>query len=103
MAKFRLTNRAVEDLTSIWNYTLEKWSEKQADKYYNLLVDNFNEIARNPRLGKNYSDVVENIFGFRVGRHIIFYRQVQDREIEVIRILHEQMDLKDRLKEKKPT
>jgi toxin ParE1/3/4 len=100
MAKYRLTIKAVEDLTSIWNYTLEKWSEKQADKYYNLLVDNFNEIARNPQLGKNYSDVVENISGFRVGRHIIFYKQVLDSEIVVIRILHEQMDLKNRLKEK---
>jgi len=40
-------------------------------------------------IGNNNSDVVENIFGFRVGRHIIFYRQVQDCEIEVIRILHE--------------
>ena len=100
MAKYRLTNKAVEDLTSIWNYTLEKWSEKQADKYYNLLVDNFNEISRNPQLGKNYSDVVKNISGFRVGRHIIFYKQALDSEIVVIRILHEQMDLKNRLKEK---
>ena len=100
MAKYRLTIKAVEDLASIWNFTLEKWSEKQADKYYNLLVDNFYEIARNPQLGKNYSDVVENISGFRVGIHIIFYKQVLDSEIVVIKILHEQMDLKNRLKEK---
>lgn len=100
MAKYKLTNKAVEDLTNIWNYTLEKWSEKQADKYYNMLVDNFNEIARNPGLGKNYSDIIDSILGFRVGRHIIFYRQVRDNEIEVTRILHEQMDLKIRIKEK---
>ena len=34
MAKHKLTNKAVEDLTEIWNYTYDKWSEYQADKYY---------------------------------------------------------------------
>jgi len=100
MAKYKLTIKAVDDLSNIWNYTLEKWSEKQADKYYNMLVDSFNEIARNPKLGKNYSDIIENILGIRVGRHIIFYRKTQDYEIEITRILHEQMDLKNRIKEK---
>ena len=100
MAKYRLTNKAVDDLTSIWNYTLEKWSEKQADKYYNMLIDNFNEISKTPSLGKNYSDIIKNILGLRVGRHIIFYRELQNNEIEIIRILHEQMDLKNRIKEK---
>ena len=33
---FELTKKAVEDLTEIWNYTSENWSEHQADKYYQL-------------------------------------------------------------------
>lgn len=100
MANFKLTKKAVDDLSNIWNYTLEKWSEKQADKYYNMLVDSFREIARQPNLGKNYSDVIQSILGYRVGRHIIFYREIQDKEIEITRILHEQMDLKNRIKER---
>lgn len=27
MPKFNLTNKAVEDLSKIWNYTVETWSE----------------------------------------------------------------------------
>jgi len=100
MAKYKLTNKAIDDLSDIWNYTFENWSEKQADKYYNMLVDNFKEISKNPSLGKNYSDIIENILGLRVGRHIIFYREIHDNEIEITRILHEQMDLKNRVKEK---
>lgn len=100
MAKYRLTVKAVEDLTLIWNYTFETWSENQADKYYDLLVDNFNEIALKPFLGKDYSVIKENIFGFAAGRHIIFYRVIVENEIEIIRILHEQMDLKNRIQEK---
>ena len=100
MPGYKLTHKAVEDLTVIWNYTVEKWSEKQADKYYRLLIDNFDEISRNPGLGKSYSDIIENILGFRVGRHIIFYRIIQSNKIEILRILHEKMDLKNRIKEK---
>ena len=38
MASYLLTNKAVEDLTEIWHYTYYKWSEKQADKYYKMLL-----------------------------------------------------------------
>ena len=31
MVKYLLTRRAVEDLTNIWNYTFDQWSEDQAD------------------------------------------------------------------------
>ena len=34
MAKYYFTNKAVEDLSDIWEYTAEAWSQKQADKYY---------------------------------------------------------------------
>ena len=100
MAKYKLTNKAVDDLTQIWNYTIDRWSENQADKYYRMLLDNFNDVANNPDLGKNYSEVIKNLLGFRAGRHIIFYRKIEENEIEIIRILHEQMDLKNRIKEK---
>lgn len=99
MAKYRLTNKAVDDLTKIWNYTFDKWSENQADKYYRMLLEHCDEVAGNPELGKNYSAIVESLLGFKAGRHIIFYRKVEETEVEITRILHEQMDLKDRVLE----
>ncbi|KGE12746.1 plasmid stabilization system protein [Sphingobacterium deserti] len=48
MAKYVLTNKAVEDLGLIWNYTYEMWSENQADIYYQLLISSFEKIARSP-------------------------------------------------------
>lgn len=42
MFNYKLTNKAVEDLEKIWDYTFEKWSEQQADKYYALLIDSCN-------------------------------------------------------------
>lgn len=100
MAKYKLTNKAVEDLTQIWNYTFNKWSENQADTYYHMLLENCKELAGNPNLGKKYSEVTPNLLGFKAGRHLIFYRRIEENEIEITRILHVQMDLKNRIKEK---
>ena len=97
MKKFELTNKAVEDLSGIWEYTIDKWSEKQADSYYSLLIDSCQEIADNPRLGKYYEGIKNNLLGLKTSRHIIFYRIRKDKPIEITRILHEQMDLKNRI------
>tara|TARA_B100000378_G_scaffold272031_1_gene263245 strand:- start:11 stop:313 length:303 start_codon:yes stop_codon:yes gene_type:complete len=100
MAKYELTNKAVTDLNGIWEYTLENWSENQADKYYDMLLDICQDIADNPELGKNYDGIKSDLFGLKANRHVIFYRKSEINPIEITRILHERMDLKKRMKEK---
>ena len=100
MGRYKFTNKAVDDITNIWNYTCDNWSENQADIYYQMLLENCKEVANSPETGKNYSGVAENLLGFKAGRHIIFYREINDNEVEITRILHEQMDLKNRITEK---
>lgn len=97
MAKFYFTNKAVEDLGEIWNYTVETWSESQAEIYYSLLIDSCQELANKPNQGKSYEVVEKNILGFKTGQHVIFYRIVTETEIEVVRILHGMMDMKNHL------
>lgn len=99
MLKYFLTNKAIEDLTAIWNYTYEVWSENQADKYYRELLSVCNELANNPNLGKNYEELRNDIFGFKSGQHIIFFRILNESEIEITRFLHSRMDLKNKMKE----
>ncbi len=96
MAKYYLTNKAVEDLADIWNYTFDEWSEKQADKYYLLLLDSCQEVAENPNLGKKYDNVTEKLLGYKSNEHILFYQIISKEEIEIIRILHGRMDLKSK-------
>jgi toxin ParE1/3/4 len=97
MAKYHLTNKAVQDLSDIWNYTYDEWSEKQADKYYSLLLDSCQELAENPTKGKKYDIVTDALLGYKSNEHIIFYQIIDTSEIEVIRILHGMMDLKTKL------
>jgi len=99
MAKYFLTNKAVEDLSGIWEYTYEVLSESQADRYYEHLTNSFQEIVQNPGIGKKYDEIDKVILGLRVGKHIVFYRVAQSNDIEILRILHQRMDLKNKMDE----
>jgi toxin ParE1/3/4 len=98
MEKFKFSKKAIEDLSAIWEYTYDEWSELQADKYYNMLIETCNEIADNPDIGKDYSLIAKNIYGITSGRHIVFYRRLRPKNVEIVRILHEQMDLKSKFR-----
>lgn len=97
MDEMRFTRKAVEDLSDIWDYTADMWSERQADTYYRLLIASCRKLAGNPVLfGWEYKELGSDIFGFKVNKHIVFYRIAGDKGIEVVRILHERMDLSNR-------
>ena len=99
MAKVILRQKAINDLNDIWDYTFEKWSAKQADKYYATIKLACKGIGQNPDVGKEYYGINKNLLGLKSGKHIIFYKSISDDKIEVIRILHERMDLKKRITE----
>jgi len=99
MPNYKLTNKAVEDLSKIWEYTFEVWTEKQADKYYNEIIANCEVISENPDIGKNYEGISKQLLGIKSNRHIIFYRNLNENYVEITRILHERMDLKKRIVE----
>lgn len=61
-----------------------------------MLIDHCKEIAKNPDLCKNYEEIILNLFGLKANKHIIFYRKISSDEVEITRILHERMDLKNR-------
>jgi toxin ParE1/3/4 len=93
---FVITKKAVSDLEDIWLYTVEKWSVEQADRYYNLIFDEINYICKNSTAGKSMEHVRKGYRTSKVKSHLIFYRVINDT-IEVIRILHERMDIENRL------
>ena len=99
MAKVILRQKAVDDLNDIWDYTFEKWSAKQADKYYATIKLSCSGIGQNSDIGKEYDGIKKNLLGLKSGKHIIFYQSLHGDKIEVIRILHERMDLKKRITE----
>jgi len=97
MASYRFTKRALIDLVEIWDYTVEEWSQNQAEKYYNLIMASCLDLTNNPQLGKAYDVLIKNVLGYKCGQHIIFYRETQKNEIEIERVLHGMMDLKSKI------
>jgi toxin ParE1/3/4 len=98
MTKYRLTREAVSDLEKIWNYTYENYSIKQADKYYKLIISEIELISSKPFSGKSIDFIKEGYRVSQVRSHLIFYRINKDNIIEIVRILHQRMDVENRIK-----
>ncbi len=92
MNEFRLTPSAKSDLIEIWNYTVENRSENQAEKYLQNIEDKLNQLAADPELGRQRSEIGPGYYSFPVQKHIIFYL-ISDNRIDIIGILHGKMDI----------
>ena len=98
--KYKISKEASFDFEKIWLYTFQNWSIEQADRYFNLIMDEIEYLANNPESGKDYSNVSAGYFGSQIKSHFIFYKiNSKKKEIEIIRILHQRMDIETRLSE----
>ena len=100
-AKYRISEKALDDLARIWLYTLHKWSKGQADRYHRLLIDEIEYIVDNFELSRNMDHVRLGYRMSKVKSHMIFFKKSEDNTIDVIRILHQMMDVENRLKGEK--
>ena len=96
---YKISLKASGDIENIWLYTFENWSLEQADRYINLLLDEIEYLADNPNSGKDFNNIRKNYRCSKVKSHLIFYRPDKQSDIEIIRILHQRMDIENRLKE----
>jgi toxin ParE1/3/4 len=97
--QYIISEKATEDLERIWQYTYLQWSEHQANKYYSLLIQKIELIAQNATSGRKMDDIKEGYRYFTVGSHIIFYKNPGGEAVIIIRILHQRMDIPNRLKD----
>ena len=98
MPKVRYSNKAVEDLSSIWEYTFTKWSENHADEYYAMLISACNRLLYPSVISnRSYEEISEGLLGVKAGHHLIFYNILENDDVMIIRILHDKMDIKQHL------
>ncbi len=94
---YHLSSKARLDLINIWEFTKNTWSVSQADNYYQSIVDKFRDICSRPEMGKSYNELRSGYRGVRIKSHVIFYRVSNQQSIEIVRILHQRMEYKNRL------
>ena len=91
-----ISEKALGDLEDIWSFTASKWSVDQADRYYNLIIDEIDYICKNITSGKSMAHVREGYRATKVKSHLIFYK-IADDIVQIVRILHERMDVNNRI------
>lgn len=97
MSSYIINEKALEDINSIWIYTAENWSVEQADRYYNLIYDEIEYIVSNFEMARDFGKIRKSYKYSKVKSHLIFFKKDKNNEIEVVRVLHERMDIENRI------
>ncbi len=96
MTAYTIAPRARRDLQEAWAYSRDRWGRRRADTYIRDLTTIIEQIAAKPLLGQACDEIR---IGFRrhpAGSHMLFY-VIRDETVVVIRVLHQQMDIEDKL------
>lgn len=75
----------------------KNWSVEQADRYYNQIISEIEFIANNFSSGRSIKHIKEGYRVSRVKSHLIFYKKGSDDIVEIVRVLHQRMDVEKRL------
>lgn len=93
MRKFKISSTADADLRNIAKYTLEQWGEPQRNAYVSELFEAFDRLAQAPEIAVGIDSIRRGYRKFPQGSHVIFFRQSNSSNIEIIRVLHKRMDV----------
>lgn len=97
MPNFSLTEAAKSDLKKIARFTQKRWGREQRNHYLKTLDDFFHQPSNNPNMGKDCGEIRPGYHKFPTGSHIVYYRKKTKDQIEIVRILHECMDVNTQL------
>lgn len=96
--KVRILPAARERLLGIWKYTADTWGEEQADDYVNGLISSLDKLASKRDLWRVVKEPrFSGVYFTRFKHHYIFFKGISGNSLGVISILHESMDVPNRL------
>lgn len=87
MANYRISVRAREQLSQIYEYTEGQFGAYQADAYSAGLVRTFGLLADFPAIGQPADDFRAGLRRFRFQAHFIYYT-ISSGTVEVRGVLH---------------
>jgi toxin ParE1/3/4 len=85
MAEYRLSNEAKEDLIRIYHYSVKKFGETQADKYFDSFFEYFDIIAQRPFSFESVDYIKTGYRRCVCGADSIFYR-VNNGTVDIMAI-----------------
>lgn len=93
MSRYLLSPAAQADLDQIWDYTCDRWGVDQAEEYLRELQRAIERAAATPRIGRDCDETRPGYRKLPAGSHVLFYRVGPEDVIDVVRILHQRMDV----------
>ena len=92
MKRLFLSAETRQDLADIWLYSFETWGEDQANRYSAALHALFGRIVAGSVVSRPAEGTRPGLRKVPVGRHVVFFRESAEA-VEVVRVLHERMDV----------
>lgn len=89
MTSYVLSPKAKQEIAEIWLYTADNWGVDQADRYVHSLE---RDLEAAP-MGSPLVQPIDQFWCIRSGQHLCVFERRDDGTIQVIRILHERMDV----------
>lgn len=96
MAEFRLSPRAQQDLSDLFDYTVDKWGLDQALYYTDRIEAACAALAEAPQMARSCDHIRPGYRRYEVESHTVYFSPT-DYGIAVVRILHHRMDAARRL------
>lgn len=91
-ARYNIRRRALIELDSIRDFTRETWGTSQARRYVAELRQSFAAASLDPSRYPLIEGRTDGLRRIRSGSHIVVFIAEVGR-IEIVRILHERMDI----------
>lgn len=88
-----LSPAARADVEQIWDYTSDRWGDDQAENYVRELQRAIERVVNDPGIGRACDEVRPGYRKHAVGSHTVYYRIARIDMIDVVRILHQRMDV----------
>jgi len=93
MKQLRISPAALADLDRIWDYTATNWGDDQAERYLRKIQKACDDISARRNSGSSAEHVRAGYRKISVGSHLLFFRLADDGVTELMRILHQSMDV----------
>jgi toxin ParE1/3/4 len=87
---WRLSPLAEWDLEETWLYVAEDASPATADRLIDDIVDRFDLLAEQPRMGRLRPEFGTDVRSVTVENHVVYYRY--DGDVLIARVLHGRRD-----------
>lgn len=73
MHNYYISEKALEDLENIWEYTDKQWSRQQANLYLEIIFAAIELISEDPLKNKEYKKLKRKYRASREKLHVVFY------------------------------